>query len=102
MTTPDPFGSRFVSGYDEPPTEARIRNLLILTMLGPQPDLDGQQRTSPQLIEFDFDPAHQDPVGGWQVVTTSEACPRCLGPVEAGEHMAVTVRGRRLCTDCCI
>ena len=99
--TGGPFGARFIAGYDEPPTEARVRNLLILTMLGPQPDLDGTC-PAPRLIEFDFDPTNQDPVEGWQVVTTSEACPRCLRPVEAGEHMAVTVRGRRLCTDCCI
>ncbi|SNT65900.1 hypothetical protein SAMN05421812_12846 [Asanoa hainanensis] len=95
----DPFGARFVAGYDEPPIEACVRTRLIMTMLGPQPDPD-RQHTSPRLIEFDFDPAKQDPIVGWQVVTTSEACLRCLRPVEAGEHMAITVRGRKLCTDC--
>ena len=97
----DPFGSRFIAGYDEPPAAARVRNLLMLTLMAEQPVLEGQQAPDgPRLVEFDFDPAHHDPIAQWRVVTTAERCLRCLCTVEAGEHVAITARGRRLCTEC--
>ncbi|MEN3308970.1 MAG: hypothetical protein V7603_5172 [Micromonosporaceae bacterium] len=96
--TRDPFArSRFVTGYDEPPVEARVRTLLALSLLTPQPNLDG---VPPRLVEFDFNPASHDPVSHWEVVLTVEVCPGCEHSVEAGEHVAVTARGRRLCVDC--
>lgn len=96
--TRDPFASsRFVAGYDEPPAEARVRTLLALSLLAPQPDFDGAPR---RLVAFDFDPASHDPVAHWEAVLTVEVCPSCKCSVEAGEHVAVTARGRRLCVDC--
>lgn len=95
--------SRYVTGYDEPPADARVRNLLALALITPQPDIDGRVAdgtVTPWLAEFDFNPASHDPIAQWQAVTTVEVCPGCQRDVEAGEHVAVTARGRRLCADC--
>ena len=97
MTRDPTRPSRLAGGYDEPPGDARVRALLALTLLT-LPDIDGDGRV--RLVEFDFDPAHYDPVDRWDVVTTAESCPQCHRTVQAGEHVALTARGRRLCVDC--
>ncbi|MEV4212658.1 hypothetical protein [Micromonospora sp. NPDC049662] len=96
MTSDSVARSPWIAGYDEPPEDARVRNLIALSLLTPQPHLGTERR----LVEFDFNPASHDPIASWEAVLTVEVCPDCRRRVEAGEHVAVTARGRRLCVDC--